>query len=280
LTISGTGLANATSVTIGGTAASIQSNTDLQIVVTVSPAQPTGQGLLVTVTTPGGVDGSHTVDVIPPPTVTGVMPNPVALGANLTISGNALDNATVTVGGTSTAIQTNTSAQIVVVVSASHTPGAGQQVVVTTPAGTDSTATVDVLPLPVVTAVSPNPVFRGDFLTISGTDLDNTLSVTIGGADSTIQANTSAEIVVLVGNLHPVGANLPVVVATPGGIDGSQTVTVQSKKEAPGTSGGSSTGCTARRTHASLAAWLLAIFAGAARYVLRCRQARTANPAT
>jgi uncharacterized protein (TIGR03382 family) len=71
LTITGTSLDNASSVTIGGTVAIIQSNTGTQIIVTVSAGQPVGIDLVVSVTTPGGTDSSATVTVEAPPVSSG-----------------------------------------------------------------------------------------------------------------------------------------------------------------------------------------------------------------
>jgi uncharacterized delta-60 repeat protein len=76
LTITGTDLGSASSVTVGGIAAAIQSNSAAAIEVVVNAAQPLGVGQVVAVTTPGGTDNSATVEVIaspiPPPVVSGV----------------------------------------------------------------------------------------------------------------------------------------------------------------------------------------------------------------
>jgi uncharacterized delta-60 repeat protein len=92
---------------------------------------------------------------------------------------------------------------------------------------------VDTSPPPVVTGVSPDPVMRGEQLTITGTELDPALSVTIGGTPATIQGNNATTIVVAVGSLHPLGANQVVAVPTAGGTDSSATVTVEEAPIAP-----------------------------------------------
>ncbi len=256
LTISGLYLENASAVTIGGTPAPIQSNTAIEIVVEVSPTQTQGPGQSLEVTTPGGTD-SLLVDITLPPTVTGVAPNPVAPGAVLTISGTELDNASaVTIDAVAAIILTNTATTITVTVDAGQTPGPGQIVSVTTPGGTDAGTTVDILPPPSVTGVSPNPILVGNLLTLTGTSLANANPVTVGGIVCVLQSNTDTQIVALIGSTHVVGIDQVISVTTPGGTDATATVTI----EAPPTSSGGARstgggGCTAG--HGGMAALAL-----------------------
>jgi hypothetical protein len=273
LVINGMYLENASSVTIGATAATIQANTSTQIDVMVSAAQPQGPGQTVTVTTPGGTD-TIVVDITPPPTVTSVSPSPVAPGATLTINGTDLDNASsVTIGGTAATIATNSSTVITVTVAPGQTPGPVQTVSVTTPGGTDATATVDILPPPSVTGVAPNPVRPGNALTITGTSLDNAGSVTIGGTVAIIQSNTGTQIIVTVSAGQPVGIDLVVSVTTPGGTDSSATVTVEAPPVSSGGSkSGSSGGCDTTTSQASSVVALLVVLAMLGARLARRRQ--------
>jgi hypothetical protein len=255
LTITGMYLENASAVTIGGTPAAIQSNTTAQIDVMVSAAQVPGAGQVVSVTTPGGVD-TISVDITPPPAVTSVSPSPVAPAATLTINGTFLSNASaVTIGGTTAAILTNSDTVITVTVSASQAPGPGQTVSVTTPGGTDATATVDVLPPPQVTLVAPNPILPGNPLTLTGVFLANASSVTVGTTLCVIQSNTPTEIIVAISVGHPVGIDQVITVTTPGGTDNTATVTVKAppQQSGGGGSGGSGGGCSTGISDLSLA---------------------------
>ena len=120
VTITGTGLAGASGVAFGTTAASIVSNTDTQIVAT-SPAHAAGL-VDVRVTTPGGtsavVAADHFTYVVPPlPAITQVAPNsgPSTGATQVTITGTNLTDATgVAFGTTAASIVTNTDTQIVV----------------------------------------------------------------------------------------------------------------------------------------------------------------------
>jgi uncharacterized delta-60 repeat protein len=96
-------------------------------------------------------DGTLAASAAPPgpPVVTGAAPNPVAAGANLTITGTELGGATaVSIGGVAAAILTNTPTQISVAVSSGQPVGAGQAVSVTTPTGTHNTFTIEVIAAP------------------------------------------------------------------------------------------------------------------------------------
>jgi hypothetical protein len=137
LTITGTFLDNVVSVYIGNVSQTIVSNSSVEIVVDVSPTQPHAPGQVVEVTTPFGADNSQTVEVLAPPLLTTVSPNPIPPGQVLVINGMYLENASsVTIGATAATIQANTSTQIDVMVSAAQPQGPGQTVTVTTPGGT------------------------------------------------------------------------------------------------------------------------------------------------
>lgn len=82
--------------------------------------------------------------------------------------------------------------------------------------------------------VSPDPVYRGSNLTISGTDLDAALSVTIGGVAVPIISNTNDEIVVTVTPSVSLGDAQDVVVTTAGGTDTAQVDVVLDPADIPG----------------------------------------------
>jgi hypothetical protein len=233
LTITGTALSSATSVTIGGQNMTLISNTDLQIEVSVSLTHPLGPNQVIEVTTPHGSDNSARVGVIPAaPQVANVTPDPVSPGLQLSITGANLSNPLdVTIGGVSATIHSYSSTAILVTVSPSQPLGPAQIVAVTTPSGMDDSATVGVVPPPpplppVVNAVAPNPVRPGQLLTITGSEFDNLLAVTIGGTFATVQNSTSTQIEVVVDAAQAAGPGQAVAVTTANGMDAGTTVDV------------------------------------------------------
>lgn len=83
--------------------------------------------------------------------------------------------------------------------------------------------------------VSPDPVYRGDTLTISGENLGQALSVTVNGVLCPITSNTDSEIQVTVLDPDvPLGVDVPVVVKTAGGEDSATVTVVLSPGDIPG----------------------------------------------
>ena len=158
VTITGTGLAEATVVRFGGIAGAITADSGTQITVTSPPStgtvttaaitadsgaqiSATGTGIVnITVTTPVGTSHPTAADrytyTAPRPTVTGVSPasGATAGGTTVTITGTGLAGATVVrFGAAATAIAADSGTQITV----TSPPGAGTvPITVTTPAGT------------------------------------------------------------------------------------------------------------------------------------------------
>ena len=203
VTISGTNLGGATSVSFGGTGAAIGSDSGTRITVT-SPAGSAGT-VDVTVTTKGGTSATGSADhftyVTPAPTVTGISPGsgPAAGGTTVTISGTNLSGATaVSFGGTSAKISADSGTAITVISPAGN---AGTvNVTVTTPAGTSATSSADyftyTVPAPNVTGVRPDSGYSGTTVTILGTNLENATSVHFGGAAATIISDSDEVITV------------------------------------------------------------------------------------
>lgn len=82
--------------------------------------------------------------------------------------------------------------------------------------------------------ISPDPVYRGSQLTISGTDLGNALQVTIGGVAVPIVTNTDAQIVVDAISAVSLGDDQIVEVTTPGGKADSTVDVVLDPADIPG----------------------------------------------
>ena len=222
VTIAGANLAGATAVWFGGTAASITSDTDNQIVV-ASPAESAGT-VDVTVIAAGGASATSPADLftfVAAPAVTGVSPaaGPLAGGTRVTITGTSLAGATaVKFGGIPATINGDTATQIV----ATSPAGAAGivDVTVVTPNGTSAASPSDqfaYLAAPAVTGVSPTagPLAGGISVTITGTNLAGAAAVDFGGTAALITKDTATQITVT----SPAGTAGPVdvTVVTPGG---------------------------------------------------------------
>jgi hypothetical protein len=126
--------------------------------------------------------------VAAPPTVTGLAPTHGALagGTSVTISGTNLGNVSgVTVGGKAATLGAKAAGSVVITTPAGTAAGSAP-VVVTNPDGTaTSSFTYDPKPTlpPTVTGLNPNhgALAGGTSVTISGTNLDTTSGVTVGG---------------------------------------------------------------------------------------------------
>ena len=175
----------------------------------------------------GTVD--QTVIVVPPPTITSIVPNsgPVAGGTTVVITGTNLTGGTVTFGGTAATCTVNSATQITCTTPA-HTPGA-VDVVVTTPGGTaTSTGGFTYVPLPTVTGLSPRlgVVAGGTSVTITGTGFTGLgtgdATFTFGGvaATCTVNSDTSATCATPAG---VAGGAVDVAATTPVGGTGTTT---------------------------------------------------------
>jgi formylglycine-generating enzyme required for sulfatase activity len=211
ITITGNNFTGATSVTIGGVAA-----TNLVVASTTS----------ITATTPAGTAGAKNVVVTSPwgqgtltngftyfaaPSISSVSPNqgPTAGGTAITITGTNLTGTTsVTVGGAAATSVSVVSATTVTAVTPAGTAGA-KTVSLTTPGGTANLSNGFTYGLgPSISSVSPNvgPTAGGTAITITGTNLTGTSSVTVGGNPATSVSVVSATTVTAVTPAGTAGA--------------------------------------------------------------------------
>ena len=215
VTITGTRLYLASSVTFGGVAGVLVSNTPTAIHVGVPVGAVSGP---IAVTTQGGTVisiASFTVNASPVPTVRSFSPTSGAVGATVTISGSGLlGAAAVTVGGVPAAIVSYTATTVKALVPAGAVSG---PIAVTTPGGTATSAasfTVNASPAPADVHFSPASGVPGTTVSIHGTGLLGTSSVTFGGVAATILSNTATLVKALV---PAAAASGPIGVTTPGG---------------------------------------------------------------
>ncbi|MEO5974866.1 MAG: IPT/TIG domain-containing protein [Ilumatobacteraceae bacterium] len=218
LTITGTNLTGTTAVTFGGTAGTLGTVTSTSVIV-ATPAHVAGQ-FDVVLTTPGGPatsPGGYTF--VAAPTITSVTPSSglAVGGTSVTITGTNLTSTTaVTFGDTAAVSFTNVSATSVTAVSPAKTAGA-VAVILTTAGGSD-TSTFTYIGIPTISAISPSsgPADGGTTVTITGTNLSGTTSVTFGGTAGTSISNVSATSVTVVTPTKAAGA-VDVILITPGG---------------------------------------------------------------
>jgi hypothetical protein len=221
VTITGTNLTGATSVTFGGTAGTaltVASATQLTVTA------PAGTGTVdVAVTTPGGT-ATSTGGYAYAPTLTAALSDaegPEAGGRTVTLTGTGFTGATsVTFGGVAgTSLNVASASSLSVVTPA----GTGVvNVVVTTPAGSaTATAGYEYVPMPVITTISPDNgnIPGGDTVIITGTGLAKVTSVTFDGQGATIVGTPTATSLTVTtpATLIVTGGSVDVVVTSPGG---------------------------------------------------------------
>jgi hypothetical protein len=182
VTITGTNLSGATAVKFGSKSATITSNTPTSVTVVA----PSGTGTVgVTVTTPGGTSNPLSFFYVGAPfkSSLGASSGPLAGGNTITVNGVGLSTATsVSFGGVTATPTVGSDSQLSVTVPAGAAAGP-VGVSVTTAGGTNNGLTYIYVDLPTVTTVTPasGSTSGGTAVTITGTNLDSTDSVTFGG---------------------------------------------------------------------------------------------------
>ena len=225
ITISGTNLSAASSVTIDGVAVtSIVINGAGTQIAAVTPAGSAGAKNL-SVTTAGGTAtkvGAFTYTNATLPTIASVIPNSGVLsgGTAITITGTNLTGATsVKIGGVAATSVVVVSATSITAVTPAGAVGA-KDVVVITPSGTATgSSAFTYLDVPTIVSVSPNTgsTNGGTAITITGTNLTGASSVTVGGVAATNLVVVSATSITAKTPTGTAGVK-PVVVTTPGGV--------------------------------------------------------------
>jgi hypothetical protein len=221
ITITGTNLLGANSVTVGGSPVSAFTVINASTIIATTPAAAAGTAS-VEVTTDGGTNAGNTLYTYADrSTVTAVNPNvgPTAGGTTVTITGQLFSGASaVSIGGRPvTSFVVDSDSTITATVPAGTAGAASVQV--TTAAGTSVTnALYAYSALPTVTTISPaiGPVAGGTAVTITGTAFAGATGVTIGGTSATsvtVVNSTTITAIVPAGTAGLAG----VVVTTPGG---------------------------------------------------------------
>jgi hypothetical protein len=215
-------------------------------VTCVSPAAAAG-AVNVVLSTVGGTataTAAYTYQVAP--TIVAVTPSsgPQAGGQTVTITGTSLVGTIgVTVGGTAATSVTVVSATTVTCVTSAGAVGAAD-VVLSTPSGsTTSTGGYSYIATPTISSIAPaeGPMAGGTLITITGTNLNGTTSVTFGGAAATAVTVVSATSVTCV---TPAGAagTATVALTTPGGLASDANAFTYQSPAGSGTAGNVTSG--------------------------------------
>ncbi|WP_228001490.1 beta strand repeat-containing protein [Nocardia australiensis] len=214
--LTGANLTGVTAVLFGGVAASsftVNSGTQITAVV------PAGVGtVLVTVVGPGGTSNGVLYDYIAVPALILISPTagPLAGGTTVTLIGTNLTGATAVLFGATaaTSFTVNSATQITAVAPA----GTGTvQVTVTTVGGTSNGLFYSYIAVPTLISVNPTagPLVGGTSVTLTGTGLTTTQSVTFGGVVASFTVVSDTQVVAVT----PPGAAgaVDIVVTTSGG---------------------------------------------------------------
>lgn len=217
VTITGTNLTGTTAVKFGSKSATNVTNVSPTQVTAVSPS---GTGTVgVTVTTSGGTSNPVSYFYVGAPfkSSLGTSSGPLAGGNTITVNGTGLSTATsVSFGGvTATPTVVNDSELSVAVPAGAAAGPVG--VSVTTAGGTNNGLSYTYVDNPTITTIAPDegPASGGTAVTVSGTNLDTTDSVTVDGAAApfSVVSATTLSVVTPPGTAGPAD----VVVTNPSG---------------------------------------------------------------
>ncbi|MEU7429783.1 IPT/TIG domain-containing protein [Streptomyces sioyaensis] len=215
VTITGSNLGGATAVHFGTKTATITANTATSVTV----ISPSGTGTVpVTVTTPGGTSNPLSFFYVGAPFKSSIAPVSGGTGGGntVTINGTGLTTATAVNFGAATAIPTVVNdGQLTVTVPAGAAAGP-VGVSVTTAGGTNNGLTYTYVDGPTVGPLSPasGPASGGTTVTIPGTNLTTTESVTFGATPAPFSVINDSTVTVVT---PPGAAGATVVTVTTSG---------------------------------------------------------------
>ena len=223
VTIQGTYLAGATSVTFNGTPATFTVVLDSRLVATVPAGATSGQIMVTTGSGSATSAGSFTVSGGGPsgPAISSFTPTGGPPGTSVTINGSGFTGATaVAFNGTAASrFRVNSPTRITAVVAPGTTSG---PISVTTPAGNGTSVGVfNVPPPPTITTFSPTQGQSGTSVTINGSNFTGATAVKFNGFKAksfVVQSNSAISAVVAKG-----AKSGPLSVTTPAGTATSST---------------------------------------------------------
>jgi len=233
ITITGSNFITGATVSVGGAPAT---NVVVASATSITAKTPNGAAGLkdVVVTTAGGtatLSNAFTYTDTILATISLVSPQygPVAGSTSITITGTSLTGTTsVTVGGNAaTSISVNGAGTLLTALTPTGTAGL-KDIIVTTPINAvTSTGAFTYYGLPTISGVSPSTQTIGSLsnITITGSNLDSTSSVTIGGASATIVGTPTSTTVVVIPPSTLTSGSKTISLTTRGGTNNSFSVT-------------------------------------------------------
>ncbi len=219
ITITGTNLSGA-AVTVDGVSVTPTSNTATQIVLPTQTFTSAG-AKVVQVTTAGGSASSNITVSAAAPSITGIAPNTALTNTPtgaITITGQNLSNASVTVAGAAVTPTSNSATQIVLPSQTFSTTGV-KQVVVTTAGGNANTPITVSVAAPSITSVTPSSLVTGSAqqITIAGQNFTGA-TVAFNGVNLTPSSISATQIIVTIpANLLTAAGNYPLDITNAGG---------------------------------------------------------------
>lgn len=192
LTVTGTNLDRVTAFQIGGVTLASGSVSATSATLTM-PATPVA-GALSLVSASGTVASSQAVTVYLPLTVSEVTPGTGEVGSSVTITGAGMGNVTAVVfaNGTAAAVQSHTDSSVTFVVPVGAVTG--QLTVRGSYNEAQTSAAFTLLPSVSVTAISTAVSGANVLVTITGSNLDQVRSATIGATAATIASASATEL--------------------------------------------------------------------------------------
>jgi hypothetical protein len=231
--LTGTNLANATSVHFGAALAVFMPVSGTQVGATA----PAGSGTVqVTVTTGSGTSNSLPYTYVPAPTIISISPSqgPLAGGNSVTLTGTGFTaGAVVTFGGTPASSVTVADSGHLTAVAPGGNPLGAVPVTVITAAGTSNAVSYFYLAQPTVTAVAPErgPAAGGTGVTLTGTGFTGASAVRFGATAATSFTVVSDNQITAVA---PAGSGTAqITVTTPGGVSGAGSASAYAYLAAP-----------------------------------------------
>ena len=210
ISINGTYLSGATSVTFGGTAATsfiVMSDSSITAIVGAGSSGP------VMVTTPGGSDIFYTFSFAQQPIITSFIPFSAGIGYSIDIIGTYLESVTAVSFGRTPAAEffVNPGGTEIIAIVGSGSSG---NISVTTPGGTAIIAGFTFVSQPTIIEFSPVGAASGAQVIITGTNLTGTTSVGFGGVPAlNFSVDSDTQITAIVDG----GATGQIIVTTIGG---------------------------------------------------------------
>jgi uncharacterized repeat protein (TIGR02543 family) len=198
--ITGANLSGATSVTVGGAAATRGSNTATSLTIT-TPSGTVGAKDIVITTSAGSVTATNAYRYAGIPTFTSlsVTSGPLAIATTTVITGSNLESATtVTVDATAATIVANTATTMTITTPVPKTAGAKNIVITTAGGSVTATGAFTYVTAPAITSLSvtSGSTVGGTVSVITGTNMSNTTSVTVGGIPATYETNTATSLTI------------------------------------------------------------------------------------